>query len=136
VAVALLGFAVSAMAHPSAASAITFRACNHTGKTVSIASSYFPVGGANWHNKGWKDVKAGQCADLFQTDHRTFYARAEVKGHSDQYWGSAIKQCVEYPGPFAFDTHADDVSCPDGMPAEFLTFHSDGRPVYVWNLNR
>ncbi|HEY5347415.1 MAG TPA: hypothetical protein VIJ72_04415, partial [Rhizomicrobium sp.] len=60
---------------------------------------------------------------------------AEVKGDSSQYWGSDIKQCVEYPGPYDFPTASEDTSCPEGEPADFTTFKSDGNPVYVWNLN-
>src|SRR3569832_1000804 len=134
-AVGVAGFAALASTPASAASAITLRACNHSGGTVLVASSYIPIGGSDWRNKGWTRVNAGQCLDIFKTTNRTFYARAEVKGDSEQYWGSDIKQCVEYPGPYDFYTRSEDTTCPEGEPAEFTTFHSDGRPVYVWNLN-
>jgi hypothetical protein len=114
---------------------ITMRACNHTGDTVMVASSFIPVGGSDWRNKGWTSVGAGQCLDIFTTANTTFYARAEVKGDSDSYWGTDIKQCVEYPGPYDFNTGSSDTSCPEGEPADFSTFQSDGSPVYVWNLN-
>ena len=119
----------------AANSTITFRACNHTKTTVLVASSFIPVRASDWRNKGWTGVNAGACADIFVTENRTFYARAEVKGHSDQSWGSDIAQCVEYPGPYDFFTKSSDTSCPEGEPAQFTTFHSDGRSVYVWNLN-
>ena len=80
-------------------------------------------------------LRSGACSNVFTTGNATFYARAEVKGDSDQYWGSDIKQCVEYPGPYDFYTRSEDTTCPEGEPQEFTTFHSDGRPVYVWNLN-
>ena len=35
----------------------------------------------------------------------------------------------------ADEESADDTTCPEGEPAEFTTFHSDGRSVYVWNLD-
>lgn len=114
---------------------ITLRACNHTHDKVLVAGSWIPVGGNKWLNKGWTPVPAGACKDVFVTSNRTFYVRAEVAGHSDQSWGKDIKQCVEYPGPYSFYTGSDDTSCPEGEPADFTTFHSDGRPVYVWNLN-
>ena len=135
--VAVAGCAVLAST-PAAAkggSAITLRACNHSDDAVLVASSYIPIGGSDWRNKGWTRVNAGACVDIFKTTNRTFYARAEVKGDSDQYWGSDIKQCVEYPGPYDFYTRSEDTTCPEGEPAEFTTFHSDGRAVYVWNLN-
>lgn len=113
---------------------ITFRACNHTKTAVLIGSSFIPIGGRDWRNKGWTVVNAGACGDIFKTDNRTFYARAEVRGHSDQSWGSDIAQCVEYPGPYDFMTKSSDTTCPEGDPAKFTTFQSDGRPVYVWNL--
>jgi uncharacterized membrane protein len=119
----------------AANSVITLRACNHTKTTVLVGSSYIPIGARDWRNKGWTAVNAGACSDIFKTDNRTFYVRAEVKGHSDQSWGSDIAQCVEYPGPYDFMTKSSDTSCPEGEPAQFTTFHSDGRPVYVWNLN-
>ena len=134
---ALAGLAVFALASPAQARGreITLRACNRTDETVLVASSYIPLGGSDWRNKGWTKVRAGSCVNIFRTSNRTFYARAEVKGNSEQYWGSDIKQCVEYPGPYDFFTGSHDTSCPEGEPAEFTTFHSDGRPVYVWNLD-
>jgi uncharacterized membrane protein len=133
IAVSLAGFA--AVATPaSAASTVTLRACNHTDSTVMVASSYIPVGGSDWRNKGWTPVSAGQCLDIFKTKNWTFYARAEVKGDTESYWGTDIKQCVEYPGPYDFYTKSEDTTCPEGEPADFTTFKSDGRPVYVWNL--
>jgi uncharacterized membrane protein len=138
VALGLAGLAAVAMSSPAQArggSVITLRACNHTSDTVLVASSFIPVGASDWRNKGWTKVHAGGCEDIFKTTNRTFYARGEVKGDSDQYWGSDIKQCVEYPGPYDFFTRSEDTTCPEGEPAEFTTFHSDGRAVYVWNLN-
>jgi uncharacterized membrane protein len=135
-ALGLAGLAAVAMSTPAqAAKAITLRACNHTSDTVMVGSSFIPIGGSDWRNKGWTAVRAGKCLDIFTTENRTFYARAEVKGDSESYWGSDIKQCVEYPGPYDFNTGSDDTTCPEGEPAEFTTFHSDGSPVYVWNLN-
>src|SRR5512135_2677836 len=119
----------------AANSVITLRVCNHTTNPTLIGSSFIPIGGRDWRNKGWTKVNAGACRDIFTTTNRTFYARAEVQGHSDEYWGTDIKQCVEYPGPYDFMTGSNDTTCPEGEPQEFTTFHSDGRPVYVWNLN-
>jgi len=131
------GLAVVALAAPAQARTgeITLKVCNRTDDPVLVASSYIPIGGSDWRNKGWTRVDAGACLNVFKTTNRTFYARAEVKGDSDQYWGKDIKQCVEYPGPYDFYTGSNDTTCPEGEPAEFTTFHSDGRPVYVWNLD-
>ncbi|HWD28243.1 MAG TPA: DUF1036 domain-containing protein [Rhizomicrobium sp.] len=112
---------------------VTMRACNHTSHVIMVASSFIPVGGSNWRNKGWTSVGANACLDIFETNNTTFYARAEMKGDSDTFWGSDIKQCVEYPGPYDFYTGSDDTTCPEGEPADFTTFHSEG-PVYTWNL--
>jgi uncharacterized membrane protein len=136
----LLGLAaLAALAVSTSAEArgrtITLRVCNRTQDPVLVASSYIPIGGSDWRNKGWTRVRAGSCQDVFQTENRTFYARAEVKGDSEQYWGSDIKQCVEYPGPYDFYTGSNDTTCPEGEPADFTTFRSDGRSVYVWNLD-
>jgi len=115
---------------------VTLRACNHTGDTILVASSYIPIGKSDWLNTGWTRVSSGDCKDIFTTGNPIFYARAEVKDNSDQYWGSDIKQCVEYPGPYNFYTASEDTTCPGkSEPADFSTFHSDGRPVYIWNLN-
>jgi uncharacterized membrane protein len=118
-----------------AAGAVTLRACNHTDQTVLIGSSYIPIGGSDWRNKGWTSVQPAHCEDIFRTENHTFYARAEVKGDADHYWVTDIKQCVEYPGPYDFNTGSDETTCPEGEPADFTTFHSDGRPVFVWDLN-
>jgi uncharacterized membrane protein len=142
-AVAALATAVAgqpAPSHPTelrmaANTPITLRACNHTKDVVLVAGSYIAPGGRDWTNKGWTRVNGNSCVNVFVSDNRTFYARAEVLGHSDQSWGSDIAQCVEYPGPYNFMTKSSDTTCPEGEPAQFSTFHSDGRPVYVWNLN-
>ena len=134
-AVGLAGFAALAATPASAASTVTLRACNNTRDTVLVGSSYIPIGGSDWRNKGWTRVNAGSCLDIFKTTNRTFYARAEVKGDSDQFWGADISQCVEYPGPYDFYTRSEDTTCPEGEPQKFTTFHSDGRAVYIWNLN-
>jgi uncharacterized membrane protein len=119
----------------AAGNVITLRVCNHTNTATLVGSSFIPIGGSAWRNKGWTKVNAGACRDIFSTTNRTFYARAEVQGHSDEYWGADIKQCVEYPGPYDFMTSSSDTTCPEGEPAPFTTFHSDGRAVYIWNLN-
>jgi uncharacterized membrane protein len=118
-----------------AANVITFKVCNKTKDATVVGVSYIPIGGTDWRNKGWTTVGANSCRDIFTTANRTFYARAEVKGKSDQYWGKDIKQCVEYPGPYDFMTKSEDTTCPEGEPADMTTFHSDGTPSYVWNLN-
>ena len=134
--VSFAALAAAAMVSPAQArGTVTLRVCNRTNDTVLVASSFIPIGGSDWRNKGWTRVRAGGCEDIFRTDNRTFYARAEVKGDSEQYWGADIKQCVEYPGPYDFFTGSDETTCPEGEPAEFTTFHSDGRSVYVWNLD-
>jgi uncharacterized membrane protein len=133
----LLGLIAIALMSPTEASAatITLRTCNNTRHTVLVASSYIPVGGSDWRNVGWTKVSAHSCMSIFRTGNRTFYARAEIRGDSSRFWGSDIKQCVEYPGPYSFYTESDDTTCPEGEPQEFTTFHSDGRPVYLWNLD-
>jgi len=133
----LLGLVAVALMTPSEANAstITLRTCNNTRHSVLVASSYIPVGGSDWRNVGWTRVNAHSCMSLFRTNNRTFYARAEIRGDSSRYWGSDIKQCVEYPGPYDFYTGSEDTTCPEGEPQEFTTFHSDGRSVYIWNLD-
>lgn len=133
----MLGLGTIALLTPTKANAatITLRACNNTRHTVLVAGSYIPVGGEEWRNVGWTRVSAHSCTSIFRTSNRTFYARAEVRGDSNRYWGSDIKQCVEYPGPYDFYTDSEDTTCPEGEPQEFTTFHSDGRAVYIWNLD-
>jgi len=129
-----VGLGTVAVATPAEARAVTLRVCNHTDDPVLVATSYIPIGGSDWRNKGWTRVSARRCLDVLSTENHTFYARAEVKGDSDQYWGSDIKQCVEYPGPYDFYTGSNDTTCPEGEPADFTTFHYSGG-VYTWNLN-
>src|SRR5579859_915336 len=113
-AVALLSLAalLAAATPAEARGRVTLRVCNRTDEQVLVASSYIPIGGSDWRNKGWTGVAAGSCLDVFETENRTFYARAEVKGDSEQYWGTDIKQCVEYPGPYDFYTGSEDTTCP------------------------
>jgi uncharacterized membrane protein len=133
----LLGLVTIALVTPTEARAatITLRTCNNTRHSVLVASSYIPIGGSDWRNIGWTRVNPHSCASIFRTNNRTFYARAEIRGNSRRYWGSDIKQCVEYPGPYDFYTASDDTTCPEGEPQRFTTFHSDGRAVYIWNLD-
>jgi hypothetical protein len=114
---------------------ITVRACNHIDEPTMVAVSYIPVGGSSWRNKGWFTVAPGDCTDVLTTTNRTIYLRAEVKDDPSRYWGSDIKQCVEYPGPYDFYTGSEETTCPEGEPQEFTTIRSDGSPVFVWNLN-
>ena len=113
----------------------TLRACNRTSGKVEVASSFIAVGDSDWTNKGWTGVESGACEDIFVTTNPTFYARAEVAGDSDSYWGPDTNQCVEYPGPYNFKTSTEATSCPEGEPVMFATFKSNGKPVYVWNLD-
>lgn len=147
-ALGLAGLVAMALAAPSSARTVgqsggnsrsglvTLRVCNHISDTVLVGVSYMPVGRDDWLNNGWTPVHGGQCKDLFQTENPYFYARAEVRGDSSRSWGSDINQCVEYPGPYNFYTGTEDTTCPGNSEAqEFTTFHSDGRPVFVWDLN-
>jgi uncharacterized membrane protein len=127
------GLFLSLVATQAAASKL--QACNHTGKPVLVASSYIPVGGSLWRNKGWTVVGAGACKELFTTENNTVYLRAEVKGDSSQFWGSDIDQCVDYPGPYDFTTRSEDTTCPQGQPAKFTTIHTGGKAIFTWNLN-
>jgi hypothetical protein len=122
-------------ASEASAAPVTLRACNHTKDDVLVAGSYIPPGGEKWRNKGL-DARQRRCLPRYiQNDQQHFYVRAEVKGDSSQFWGSDIMQCVEYPGPYDFYTGSDETTCPEGEPQKFTTIHSDGRPVFVWNLN-
>jgi len=140
IALAFVGLAMTTPASaakqkPPPPQVVTLRACNHTDTVVLVAGSFIPVGGSDWRNKGWTPVKPASCEDIFKTTNHTFYARAEVKNDPQSSWGTDIKQCVEYPGPYDFFTHSEDTTCPEGEPADFSTFQSNGSPVYVWNLN-
>ena len=126
--------ALSSPAQARGNNPITLRACNHTDDTLLVAASFIPVGGADWRNKGWTRVRARGCENIFTTTNRTFFARAEVKGDKDTSWGTDIKQCVEYPGPYDFYTASEDTTCPEGEPADFSEFHSNGSSVFVWDL--
>jgi uncharacterized membrane protein len=132
---AATALAASISAASAADTVITFKVCNHSGKTAFVGSSFIPVNGTVWRNEGWKLVTPNQCRDIFKTGNRTFYSRAEVKGDPDTFWGKGIKQCVVYPGPYDFMTGSGDTTCPKGEPAEMSVFKSDGTPTFTWTLN-
>jgi uncharacterized membrane protein len=117
---------------------IVFKTCNKTTNPVFVAGTFMPDPGSGdqWQNEGWKLVAPNACRDIFTTSNRTFYARAEVKGDPDTYWGKDSKHCVVYPGPYKFMNGSNGGDCVQGEPAMMSQFTAGvGVPAFTWTLN-
>lgn len=131
----------------------TLVACNHTSHTLAIAGIYMPVSADQWRSAGWMNVDAGTCRGIFTTAQDTFYARAEVANRSqvhDPYFmrgtadsdngiansGGDVNWCVRHNGDWDIQAHTLRETCGGqvGESASFKTFHSTGKPLFVWNL--
>lgn len=137
----------------SAPVATTLVACNHTPHTLALASIYTPVASDQWRSVGWLNVEPGMCRGILATANDTFYARAEeatreqihdpsVMGGMAQgdrgiaSAGGGAKLCVRHTGDWDTTTSTLDRTCLGvaGETVDFRVFHSDGRPVLIWNL--
>ena len=99
----LLFFALPFCAGSVAAQAQTFnlQVCNQSGVSAFVAvSSLTGVGSNQWHVEGWWTVPAGSCQVLGSFPDGWFYYYAEQVGASQNEWtGTALRLCVQYPGP-------------------------------------
>ena len=129
-------------------------ACNRTTRTVQFASVYIPVSDARWRSTGWMPLEPGMCRGILQTTQPVFYARAEdaIRNamHDPHRTGGMTEGdvtianaggdsvlCVPHVGDW--DDHGDtlDSLCKSNRePAKFRTFHNDGKPMQVWNLEQ
>jgi uncharacterized membrane protein len=139
----------------------TLVACNRTQRTVAVASIYLPVSSGKWRSTGWIEIDPATCRGVLATANTTFYARAEeavrnqrhdadsMSGRDVEFMnglvqgdamvpnaGGDIRLCVRHSGNW--DVMADNLretcSSDASEPADFKTFHSDGRAMLVWNL--
>lgn len=129
-------------------------ACNRTTRTVQFASVYIPVAETRWRSTGWMPLDPGMCRGLLQNTHPVFYARAEDAVRDAMHdphrtggmtegdvtianAGGDVTLCVPHVGDW--DDHGDTL---DGLcktnrePTKFRTFHDDGKPMQIWNLDQ
>jgi uncharacterized membrane protein len=140
---------------------ITLVACNRTARTLAIATIYIPVSSERWRSTGWTNVDAGTCRGVLATANTIFYARAEeavrgqrhdtdtASGRDIEFMNGLVQGdamipnaggdahlCVRHNG--SWDIMATSLSGTCGSdasePANFKTFHSEGRSLLVWNL--
>lgn len=128
--------------------------CNRTTRTVQLASVYIPVSDSRWRSTGWMPLDPGMCRGILQTTHPDFYARAEDAVRDAMHdphrmggmtegdvtianAGGDMTLCVPHVGDW--DDHVDtlDNLCKSNRePTKFRTFHDDGKPLQVWNLEQ
>jgi hypothetical protein len=126
--------------------------CNRTTRKVQLAGVYVPVSDTQWRSTGWMPLDPGMCRGILQTTHPDFYARAEdaVRSamHDPNFKGGMTEGdvtianaggdtmlCVPHVGDW--DDRADtlDSLCKSNRePTKFRTFHEDGKPMQIWNL--
>jgi uncharacterized membrane protein len=125
--------AASAGTQPTTAS-FSVTTCNKTQEILGVAVSYVPVGETTtWRNVGFFSLNPGDCKNLFSTQNRNFYLRAQ--DGAGYHWGEGIRLCLENPGPYDFNT-AGSGSCPDGSITDtFALFTNDSGGDYTWNIN-
>ena len=146
----------SIAASPSSASNRTqLVACNRTTRTVQFASVYIPVADTQWRSTGWMPLEPGMCRGLLQTSHPVFYARAEDAVRSAMHdphrtggmtegdvtianAGGDMMLCVPHVGDWDDRGETLDGLCKSNNrePTSFRTFHDDGKPMQVWNLEQ
>ena len=144
------------MASPSStANRTQLVACNRTTRTVQFASVYVPVAETQWRSTGWMPLEPGMCRGILQTTHPDFYARSEDAVRNAMHdphrtggmtegdvtianAGGDVMLCVPHVGDW--DDHGDTL---DGLcksknrePTKFRTFHDDGKPMQIWNLEQ
>ena len=128
--------------------------CNRTTRTVQFASVYIPVAETQWRSTGWMSLDPGMCRGILQTTHPVFYARAEDAVRNAMHnpyrtggmtegdvtianAGGDMTLCAPHVGNW--DDHDDSL---DGLcksnrePTSFRTFHNDGKPLQIWNLEQ
>lgn len=126
--------------------------CNRTTRKVQLASIYVPVSDTQWRSTGWMPLDPGTCRGILQSTRPVFYARAEdaVRSamHDSNIRGGMTEGdvtianaegdtmlCVPHVGDW--DDRADtlDNLCKSNRePTKFRTFHEDGKPMQIWNL--
>jgi uncharacterized membrane protein len=94
--------ALSAGSVTAQAQTFNFQVCNQSGVSASVAvSGLTGVGSNQWNVEGWWTVPSGSCRVLGSFPDGWFYYYAEQTGASQNQWaGTALNLCVQYPGPF------------------------------------
>ena len=118
-----------------ASSTVDIQVCNRSGRNASVAISYVEVGTGQFLNRGWYDVYADTCIDLFSTDNANFYMYGDATDGSGRSWSGNHALCVQYPGPYTFWSDGSD-TCPYGYETRnFVPMHADETGPYVWTLD-
>jgi Protein of unknown function (DUF1036) len=140
-------------ARPSAWSGQTqLVVCNRTTRMVQLASIYVPVSDTQWRSTGWMPLDPGMCRGILQTTRPVFYARAEDAVRNAMHdphttggmtegdvtianAGGDIMLCVPHVGDWNDRAETLDNLCKSNRePTKFRTFHENGNPMQIWNL--
>lgn len=126
--------------------------CNRTTRAVQLASIYVPVSDTLWRSTGWMPLDPGTCRGILQTTRPVFYARAEDAVRDAMHdphrtggmtsgdvtianAGGDMMLCVPHVGDWDDRGDTLDNLCRSNRePAKFLTFHENGKPMQIWNL--
>jgi hypothetical protein len=126
--------------------------CNRTTRMVQLASVYVPVSDTQWRSTGWLPLDPGMCRGILQTAGPVFYARAEDAVRSAMHdphitggmtegdvtianAGGDILLCVPHVGDWNDRAETLDNLCKSNRePTRFWTFHENGKPMQIWNL--
>ena len=126
-----------AATQPSAsasASTVDLKVCNRSGRGATVAVSYVEVGMTRFINRGWYAVGDGACIDLVSTDNANFYMYADATDGSGRRWSGSHTLCVEYPGPYTFDS-TGSTACDEGQEVrDFVPMTAEDVGPYTWTL--
>jgi uncharacterized membrane protein len=120
------------------AQTFNFQVCNQSAVSASVAIAALTAPGASqWQVEGWWVVPAGNCQTLGTFPDGWFYFYAEETGASGNQWaGTDVQLCVQYPGPFSRVDPAN-YSCQTNEVLRGFTGEQipSNEGSFTWNLN-
>jgi len=92
---------VVAAAHPTPAAA-SFKVCNQSGESVSVAVAYHDADSGSWVSRGWWNIGDGECKTPIGGDLKNQYYY--LYGDGDQHtWTGSHEFCVDNDKAFTLD---------------------------------
>lgn len=111
-----------------------FRVCNQTPyqAAVAVIAHLFPDS-PKYTLKGWWTIGANACSDTGRFVKGKFYATAMAQNRAKGWFGTDVRQCVEFPGAFE-RVDSPDYKCPSS--GKIVGFHAFNiiDSDYTWTI--